>query len=84
MSYPDDDHVPHLITTEVDGQPVNAVAHASPDLTERGQAALTELIQAAARQFAADLEADPSIAVRQEAAMARIRERNQRLRRRTR
>lgn len=57
-----------------------AVVHGDQPLTPEGEAAMRNLIAAAKRQFAADLEADPSIGERQEAAVARIRDRVARLR----
>lgn len=63
-----------------DNGEVIATAHVSGDLSERGREALRELVEAARRQFAADLEADPSIGERQDAAMRRNRERLDRIR----
>lgn len=62
-----------------DGQ-IIAVARVSDDITDEGRAALRSLVDAARRQFEADLAADPSIGERQAASIARIRERNRRLR----
>lgn len=57
-----------------------AVVHGDVPLTPEGEAAMRNVIAAAKRQFADDLEADPSIGERQEAAVARIRDRVARLR----
>lgn len=74
-----DDGMRCEVITDDSGE-VIAVARVSPDLSETGRAALMELIAAARRQFEADMAADPTIAERQAAAMARIRERSRRLR----
>lgn len=50
---------------------VVAIARVSDDLTDEGRAALTALVEAVRR----DMDADPSIGARQEAAIARVRER---------
>lgn len=55
-------------------------ARVSPDLDERGRAAMVALIKAATRKFEADCAADPTIGERQAAAIKRIRARGRRWR----
>lgn len=52
-----------------DGE-VIAVARMDPDASPEARAALRELVDAARRQFAADMAADPTIGERQAAAPA--------------
>lgn len=71
--------VPRAITDE-SGEVV-AVAHVAPDISERGMAAIAELVAAVRRQMEAEDAADPERVVRREAAAVRRRERVERWRR---
>lgn len=62
-----------------DGE-VIAVAHMDPNASDEARMHLRNIVEAARRQFQADVAADPTILERQTAARERIRERNQRLR----
>ncbi|GGN39799.1 transcription elongation GreA/GreB family factor [Actinoplanes campanulatus] len=77
-----DNHV-CVPVVDADGQ-VIAHAHVSPDLDERGQQALVSVVEAVRRLAAEEEAADPEGAAekgrRQEAAIARIRERVRRAR----
>lgn len=74
----DDDHRCELLRN--DAGEVIARIRVSPDLDERGRAALTALVAAAARKFEEDCAADPTIGERQAAAVERIHARVRRLR----
>jgi hypothetical protein len=78
----DDDQPPsptHVTLIDDGSGDPPVVVHGDAPLSPEGEAAMRNVIAAAKRQFAADLEADPSIGERQEAAIRRIRERRERL-----
>lgn len=77
---PDDEdepapHPQHVTLIDDGSGDPPAVVHGERPLSPEAETAMRGLVAAVKRTFAADLEADPSIGERQEAAVARIRRR---------